>query len=310
MGREHFLSLLRQTDKAVRVGTISELVDEFIQHNIDDPEIAPDTIPTRRSHLKQFADFCIRIGITDIKLLNNLFINEYAIEYSRTHAKSTVNTDRRILRRFLSWVKEYKEIDLRVVPENIHVKRDKKHHYKYIDREVIQKVVDACQNRQDKLIISIFAETGVRIGELTRIKVSDIRKSREIKISGKGSKDRTVPITPILASGLKLFIEENGRKPQDYIFQNEAQYAGEPMKVKTVRRRIKKYFLETVGLEMTPHWLRHSMAIMLLLDGCDIVTIQNILGHEDINTTRLYLNITNPQRNAAYQAHIGKSFLA
>lgn len=309
MGSEHFLSLLRTTE-ALKTYTITGLVDEFIQHNIDDPEISPDTTPTRRTHLNQFAQFCTELGVMDIKVLNNLFINEYTIHYGRTHAKSTVNTDKRILRVFLQWVKEYKEIDIRAVPESIHVKRDKSRHYKFIEREVIQKVVSECPNRQDKLIISTFGETGIRIAELTKIKVEDVRRSKEIKIHGKGAKDRTVPITDMLASALNTFIEDNRRDSDEYVFQNEHQYSGERMKIKTVRRRVQEHFMSIASLKMTPHWLRHSFAIMLLLAGCDIVTIQKLLGHEDLNTTRLYLNITDPQRNKAYHAHIGKSFLA
>src|SRR5690606_33259199 len=126
---------------------------------------------------------------------------------------------------------------------------------------------------QDKLIIATFIETGVRISELTGLKIKDL-KLDEISVTGKGLKDRTIPITPGLYKALRGYTAH--RSPDDHIFINcsiRGGSKGKPITQRTVWRRIKAEFTRH-GMDMHPHQLRHSFAILLLKSGCDLVTIK------------------------------------
>lgn len=295
-------------------GTIAALVSLFIQHNIDD-ELSIDTINTRRSHLKQFTEFCDGIGVNDICLLNNHFIDQYFVKFRegydghKGHSKSTTNTSKRIMKVFLVWVRDYKEIDIRIHPELIKSVKERDKQPKAIDRNLIAQVVKECPDEQDRLIIAVFSETGVRISELVAIKVKDIHGD-SIDIQGKGQVDRRVQVTDALSAALRLFIQVNNRQEDDYLFQNTRTAYGAHLTKDTVWRHVKKWFKQIVDIDMHPHQLRHSFAIFLLESGCDIVTIKELLGHEDINTTMVYLRISNNYIRKEYKSHIGKSLIA
>lgn len=307
MGEDQIVDLLNLTG-STQTTAISDLIAKFIQNNIDE-ELSPATISTRRSHLKQFQAFCDTVPIDDLTLLSNQFMDKYFVHFRETHSKATTNTDKRILKVFLAWVRDYKEIDIRAVPEGIKLAKEGTRTPKFIDREIIGQVIRECTDEQDKLIITVFAETGIRVSELVNIKVGDI-KGDQIEIHGKGDKDRLVPLTDGLARELPRFIKANNRnRPHLYLFQNPRKGYDRQLTTKTVWRRVKAVFKELAEVDMYPHQLRHSYAVMLLLGGCDLVTIQRILGHDDINTTMIYLRITDQQTKDSFKRHFGSSFI-
>jgi len=307
VNEERAVELLRLTGTKPTT-SIVHLVDMFLQHN-EEEELSAATITTRKTHLNQLSSFCTALGLRDVSVLNNQFIDQYFVEYRHEHARSTTNTGKRIIKVFLTWVRDYKEVDLRAVPENIKSAKERYKIPKSVDRAIIEKVVSECPNHQDRLIISLFAESGIRNAELTKVRVSDIQGER-VKIHGKGGMDRTVLITRDLSVALLRFAIDTGREPDDYLFHPDWQrWEGSSMSTDTVYRRVVKRFNEIAGIHATPHQLRHSFAIELLTNGCDIVTIKDLLGHEDINTTMVYLRLADSTRKNNYDKHIGKSFL-
>lgn len=298
---EQFKKLI-QTDR--KPASIKVLADEFIQYN-KDIENSPATTKTRKTHVEQFATFCLNVGLEDITFLTNQFIDQYFVEYRKSHSEGTTNTGKRILRVFLNWVQTYKEIPVRFNADFIHSKKMKYKTPKAIDPNIIRQVISTAEE-QNKLIISLLIETGIRVSELASIKVSDIH-DQEIDIHGKGAVDRTIELTNRLSLAVMTYITRYCLYPTNYLFTNRAQFAGLPMKAKTIWRRVKAEFAK-YDVPATPHMLRHSFAINLLQNGCDIMTIKDLLGHEYITTTQQYLRLTDMQRKENYNKHIGKSF--
>lgn len=298
---EQFKRLI-QTDQ--QPASIRLLADEFIQYNRD-IENSPATTKTRKTHVEQFAKFCEAVGLTDISFITNQFIDQYFVEYRKTHSEGTTNTDKRILKVFLSWVQTYKELPVRFHPELIHSKKMKYKTPKAIDMGAMRQVI-ATASEQDKLIFCVLVETGVRVSELAHIQVGDIHE-QFIDIHGKGSVDRTVTMTKALASVVSAYIIRNCLYPTNYLFTNRKHSVGLRMTADTIWRKVKKAFAE-YGIMATPHMLRHTFAINLLQNGCDIMTIKDLLGHEYLTTTQQYLRLTDNQRKDNYNQHIGKSF--
>lgn len=286
---------------------IQTLCQQFIVYGNDVMKHSIETTKTRTSHLKQFMLFCNAVGVTDIRDVHRVFLDAYFIEFAKTRKESTLNTDKRIIKVFIQWLEEYKELNLLVKSASIHSVRKKDNTPKAIDTFLIAQVI-AKANEQDSLLVATAYEAALRISELINLKVCDIDYD-SITVIGKGSNERTVLITVELASALQDFITKYDRQANDYVFQKRAEWGGGRYGDDTLRQRIKNCFMNIAGLEMYPHQLRHTFAITLLNNGCDIVTIQRLLGHKDINTTMIYLRVSDKFIKEKYSKFMGKSLL-
>lgn len=116
-------------------------------------------------------------------------------------------------------------------------------------------------------------------------------------------------MTDGLSQALSACMQKHGKQPSEYLFTNQKQFAGLPMNAKTIWRRVKTAFAKC-DVSVTPHMLRHSFAVNLLQNGCDIMTIKDLLGHEYVTTTQQYLRLTDNQRKKNYDKHFGRTFYA
>lgn len=293
--------LLETTFQQPEVGTkINHLTGQFITYCRDARGQSEWTIRTRRTHLKQFAEYCSTHRLDTIDQLSYAAIEDYFTDYSTTHSKSTANTGRRILKVFLRWVYSYKEIDIPVRPESIRLVRTGDRLPKALDIDAIKTVVMTAPDMQDSLMVALMIESGIRIGELVALRVND-RFIDAMHIRGKAEIDRTVYISPWLADRLTEFERSTGRDPADFLFQG---IGSNRISRGTARMRMQKCFRRIAGIEMYPHQLRHTFAIMLLQSGCDVVTIQNLLGHKHITTTQVYLRVSNQHLRDQYRKHM------
>lgn len=285
---------------------LAGLAEQFIMHGYESRGHAKDTMKTRQTHLKQFVQYCSFNGIASIERVNLALIDDYFGNYQKTHAKSTANTGRRILKVFISWVIEYKEMNIRVRPEAIRLVKEPKKLPQAIGRGIIRNAIEQAENNQDRLIIAVLSEAGLRIGEVYRLSVGDIQ-GVAIHIKGKGERDRIVYVTDDLATAIERHI--SGRRASDPVFYNEVYNKCGRMSVSTLRVHIQHCFAD-VGIKVKPHQLRHSFAIFLLESGCNIITIQHLLGHKYVTTTQEYLRVTDEHLFSTYRSYIGRSVMA
>ena len=157
---------------------------------------------------------------------------------------------------------------------------------------------------RNKCILELLYSTGLRISELVSLKFENINLDDSlIKVMGKGSKERIVPLNDITTDYLKEYIEkirpEMLKKVQtDYIFLNNH---GKVLTRQAVFKMIKKRALEAnIKKNISPHTLRHSFATHMLSNGADIRFIQELLGHSDIATTEIYTHTTFEQLKREY----------
>ncbi len=156
---------------------------------------------------------------------------------------------------------------------------------------------------RDRLILELLYATGVRVSELTNIKISDIDfANQSIRILGKGRKERIVyyndVVKDLLSKYLKVYQELN-KKGEDYLILN---FQGDKLTTAgisyIINQVIKKISFQK---HVTPHMLRHSFATHLLNNGCDLLTVQELLGHSSISTTGIYTHVTLDQVKEVYK---------
>lgn len=146
---------------------------------------------------------------------------------------------------------------------------------------------------RDRLIVELLYATGVRVGELVNIKLNDIDyNDLSIKVLGKGSKERIVFYNKICKDILEKYlkIRSNFNPKCDYLILN---FRGEQITTRGISLILEKIIKNTSILKnIHPHVLRHTFATHLLNNGCDLLTVQELLGHVSISTTGIYTHVT------------------
>ena len=159
---------------------------------------------------------------------------------------------------------------------------------------------------RNKAMLELMYSTGIRISELINIKIHDININNcTLKVMGKGSKERMIPIGDYALKYLELYISKYRtmfiKKQNDYLFLNPS---GNKLSRQAFFKIVKKIALEkNIKTEFSPHTLRHSFATHMLENGADLRTIQELLGHSDLSTTQIYTNISNKFIEDNYTEH-------
>lgn len=148
-------------------------------------------------------------------------------------------------------------------------------------------------NIRQRVIVELLYATGMRVTELSNLKVTDLTLDQEptLRVCGKGNKERLVPLSERTISTLKLYMDKsNVHQPENtskWLFPSRR---GHPL----TRQRIFQIVREAgqaVGIELSPHHLRHTFATHLLENDADLRSVQIMLGHADLTTTQIYTKV-------------------
>ena len=157
---------------------------------------------------------------------------------------------------------------------------------------------------RDYAILMIFLNCGIRRSELVGLNLTDVYEDR-LRVVGKGNKERFVYFGTPCRKAIDAYLVERNKK---ILSDNRALFGsrdGNRISVTAVHRLVKKALLEA-GLDSTQfsaHKLRHTAATMMLSGGVDVKTVQEVLGHENLNTTQIYTHIENTELKIAAQAN-------
>jgi tyrosine recombinase XerC len=168
--------------------------------------------------------------------------------------------------------------------------------------------------RRDRSFLELLYASGLRVSELAGLKLDQVNlETREIRVIGKGSKERVVLMGEPAARALEVYIEEardlipkikptrrtNKRKTKAVFINNE----GYPLTERSVQEILQKYADKAgIGKKVHPHMIRHTFATHLLDGGADLRVVQELLGHADLSTTQIYTHISKSQAKKVYLA--------
>jgi integrase/recombinase XerD len=168
-----------------------------------------------------------------------------------------------------------------------------------LNQQEVRGLLKACDLLKHRILIGLIYGCGLRCAEVRTLSITDADLQRGMLHirQGKGGKDRYVPLGTMLSRGITLYL--TAEKPHHWLF--EGNVPGECFSQRgtqwVISQAVKK---AGIGKEVSTHTLRHSYATHLLEQGLDIVTIKELLGHERIETTMVYLHIAEPSSRAAF----------
>ncbi len=266
------------------------------------------TIKNYEIDLKNFISYCDNKKIDLIKI-EYYEVKQYLMYlHESKYKKTTVSRKISSIRSFYKYLYKKNYIDSNIF-EFVPLPKKEKRLPKYVnynDLDVLFSIpkLNAASGCRDRLILELLYATGVRVSELSNIKISDINlKNKTIKIFGKGNKERNVCYGDYCGDILNIYIKE---KRNEFIKNNNNEYLilsnnGNKITVRSIQNIIHKLIKETcIKKNITPHILRHTFATHMLNEGCDILTVQELLGHSSLDTTQVYTHVSNERLRSVY----------
>lgn len=209
--------------------------------------------------------------------------------------ETSINTRLRAIRAFFNFL--YKEGMIAENPAaDLKLVKAKKEVVETFSREQVRDILrqpnqETFTGFRDYTILLLLLETGIRARELTEISVKDIRwEDSQIRINGKGYKERLVPIQSTVKRQLRKYISIRGEIPNDALF---VTIDNTPITIRQLQNRISKYgrMANIKNVRCSPHTFRHTFAKMSVQNGADVFTLQKVLGHTSLEMVRNYVNL-------------------
>lgn len=289
--------------------TLSALITDFLEYLELGRNTSQLTIKNYDHYLQRFLLFAGDIDPKDIDL--NL-VRKYRLYLSRWTDPNTQKSLKRITQNYFmialrAFLRYLARIDISTLsPEKVELGDTDPRPLKILDDTNLKHLLEAPDTRRkdgirDRAILEALFSTGLRVSELASLNCDTINlERREFGIIGKGGKERVVFISNSAADWLEryLAVRKDTFKPLFIRFQGKVDPSsgGEAMRLTTrsIERIVEKY-VKALGLSVkaTPHTLRHSFATDLLINGADIRSVQEMLGHSSIQTTQIYTHVTN-----------------
>ena len=221
-------------------------------------------------------------------------IQSYILSMKGKVSDYTVNGRIRVLRLFFNYLQREDLLDNGNPMDRIKLIRAERRLPKIITEEEMQKLLSIPNRRtftgyRNYIMLLLFWDTMVRLGELLRLKLSDVDlKAGMIKVYGKGRKERCIPLGTTTIKRVHYFLSKHRRDvPGDYLVCRED---GHPLPVRSVERILERIG-KKAGIKVTPHLLRHSAGTFWIKSGGSSAILQKILGHTTQSTTQLYIHL-------------------
>ncbi len=229
--------------------------------------------------------------------------------YDKKYSNKTISRKISALKSFFKYLEAENKITINPMALISNPKQEKKlpSFLNYNDLELLLKApnLNTPGGQKDALILEMLYSTGIRVSELTNIKLGDINFSEQtILILGKGNKERYVYYGSRCRDLLQLYIND-GRKilpDSTYLFPNKH---GKKINDRVIRMIVDNNAkIAGIKVHVTPHTLRHTFATHMLNEGADLKSVGDLLGHENLSTTQIYTHVSNERlRNVYLNTH-------
>lgn len=309
--------------------TIKELKSQFLEHLEIELGRSQKTIENYSHYLDRFLGWS-KISdpkdITDDLVRNyRVWLNRFQDENGKALKKITQNYYIIALRSFLKYLAKK---DIETLPaEKVEVGKSVRKEVEFLEADEVEQILNAAsggdfKSLRDRAMLELLFSSGLRVSELININREKLDlKKQEFAVRGKGDKLRVVFVSDTAKRSLEKYLDKRTDIDSALFvrdskalekFKSKKKGAVEPRQClgSTLRltprsvQRMVKYYATKAGIikDVHPHTLRHSFATDLLINGADIRSVQEMLGHSSITTTQIYTHITNQQLREVHKA--------
>ena len=273
----------------------NKVLEEYLIYINNVKNYSQNTIKSYNSDIKHYFENTESVGEFS-SYLKHLNKNKYS--------KTSINRKITSIRTFLSWAVDnnyFNQNQIKIV-NNLKVEKKLPNVLtaSYINRLLDSLPESSEKDIRDKAILELMYSSGLRVSEVSNLTSNSINKNNSIRVLGKGSKERVLPITKRAYVSTKKYIETSrpkfeNDKSKNYLFLG---VRGGQLSDREIRR-IVKFRTGTF-----PHSIRHTFATHLLEGGADLRIVQELLGHNDPSTTQIYTHVSKKQLQKKYkQSH-------
>lgn len=289
-------------------------LQSFIRFLSVERGLSKNTLESYERDLQQFVDYLQRQGITAWKETSKTNIAGFLSQLKLLgRATATLSRNLVSIRAFYQYLVRERLVD---ADPSLFIEAPKleKKLPKVLSVEEVGKLLDAphlelVSGVRDKAMLELLYATGIRVSELISMNVDDVHLQLGfIRCMGKGNKERNIPLSSIAIRCLTAYIHKDRKKLLKKSADEEALFIGHlgtRMTRQGFWKILKRYANEMkIESEITPHALRHSFAAHLIENGADLRSVQEMLGHSDISSTQLYVQVTKLKMKDVYnRAH-------
>lgn len=294
--------------------TNKEIVSKYESYLKNEKHYSENTIKAYVNDIDTLMAFLTNEDLGDLNYLTSRIAKFYVASLHGTYDPKSIRRKISSVRSMYDYLIE-EEILMDNPFENVDLPKVNKTLPKFIYEEEMNKFLNNIDEsnalgKRNKVIFELLYGAGLRVSELTEIKLADIDYIKgEILVHGKGSKDRVVPIHEIALASIKSYLNEArielGLKNENhgnYLFLN---YKGTPLTARGVRKILNKELeRQASAMSISPHSFRHSFATHLLNRGVDLRIVQELLGHVSLSTTQIYTKVSREKLQDEYlKAH-------
>ena len=284
---------------------IRKLKDEFFAYLRYEKNAAENTITGYAYDLNEFCGFLEKHGIS-VKDIDHRKLREFvAFLAARKYQKSSISRKLSGLRSFFKYLSKHELIGDNPARYLSSFKGDEKipSFLEYDEVRSLLEVPDknTLRGLRDAAIMEFLYTSGIRVSELVSLNAGDVNfLSGMVKVKGKGAKQRWVPVGEKALECLERYFLERrktqGEKPELFLNNSATR-----LTKRSVGRIIDKYIkILSIKKHVTPHTFRHTFATHLLNAGCDLRSIQEMLGHVNLSTTQVYTHLTTQKLKKVY----------
>lgn len=283
-------------------------VEEFLQYLTDVKMVSSNTVLAYQKDLDEFALFLKEHNLSYLSLTKEDVRTYLKLLDQEKFKNKSIARHLSALRSFNRYLEQKGVVENNVF-EKIHNPKLNKPLPNTLNYEETEKLLyfdklDTSWDIECYLVLELLYSTGLRVSELSDIKIGDIYKSdRRITVTGKGQKCRTVYYGEFAQDALDKYLSIRPsllkKENHDYLLVNQR---GGKLSRSSIFKMIEKKALSSgINHHLSPHTLRHTFATHLLANGADIKTVQELLGHENLGTTEIYTHLSNSYLQDEYR---------
>ncbi len=272
-----------------------EIVQEYLSYLLKVKGYSKHTITSYKYDVLQYLEINQEVGEFSFFLK---FLSQ------KKYSKSTINRKITAIKTFLKWSASMDYFD-EVLIQNVANLKSEKKLPNILSSSYINKLLDELPSQttkeiRDKAILELMYSSGLRVSEVSNLKIQNFKINKSIKVLGKGNKERVLPITSRAVKSISTYLnigrtELANEKSQNYMFLG---IRGGQLRDREIRRVV------NLRVGTFPHSLRHTFATHLLEGGADLRVVQELLGHNDPTTTQIYTHVSKKQLKKKYkQSH-------